>query len=52
MKTKKKKILDNGKIDALKVIEEERKLLSPQELKLLRQLTKRDKNERFRRILA
>ncbi len=41
-----RKIL-NGKVRVDKLLEEERKALSPQELKLIKMLTKRDRNERF-----
>lgn len=47
-----KKKVSNGKIPVDEALRLKRELLSPQELKLIKQLTKRDKNERFRRVLV
>ena len=48
----KKQKKGSGKISAVDFIEEERKALSPQERKLLKILTKRNKGERFERCVV
>ena len=47
-----KKRLGNGKQHAQEFIEAERKLLTPKERKLLKLLTKHDKNEKFRKVVC
>lgn len=47
-----KKEIIRKKIRVDKMLEEERKALSPQELKLIKQLTRSDPKERFRKVLV